>query len=151
MLNFSRGLLQIFHIFVCNLPGTFLQTNVQENLKSGSRFSGAVTPSNFFSRVLRNEALGYQSYFFQNSHFTEIIRNQILIQTLFKEKENQRQHYFEAFCRHGQVHPFGTFESFQSDLLAGNIFSIYSSSIQHQSSYGLQCIITYSKNPLVRT
>ena len=32
--------------------------------------------------------------------------------------------YFEALCSHGQVHPFGTFESnFQSDLLAGSTFS----------------------------
>ena len=31
-------------------------------------------------------------------------------------------------CSHGEVHPFETFESFQSELPAGSIFSIYSSS-----------------------
>ena len=56
---------------------------------------------------------------------------------LKKRKTSCMQHYFEALCSHGQVHPFRTFESFQSDLLAGSIFSIYSSSIRHQSSYGL--------------
>ena len=33
------------------------------------------------------------------------------------------QHFFEALCSHGQVHPFGTFESnFRTNLLAGSIF-----------------------------
>ena len=32
-----------------------------------------VTPSNFFSRILKSEALVYNSYFFQNSRFKEII------------------------------------------------------------------------------
>ena len=41
-----------------------------------------VTPSNFFRRILRSEALVYKSYFFQNSRSTEIIRHWILIQTL---------------------------------------------------------------------
>ena len=40
-----------------------------------------VTPSVFFSRILRSEALVYNSYFFQNSRSTEIIRHQIIIQT----------------------------------------------------------------------
>ena len=30
--------------------------------------------------------------------------------------------YFEALCSHGQVHPFGMFQSFQCDLLADSIF-----------------------------
>ena len=34
-----------------------------------------VTPSNFFRRILRSEALVYKSYFFQNSRSTEIIRH----------------------------------------------------------------------------
>ena len=34
-----------------------------------------VTPSIFFRRILRSEALVYKSYIFQNSRFTEIIRN----------------------------------------------------------------------------
>ena len=43
----------------------------------------------------------------------------------FKEKENYYiQHYFEVLYSHGQVHPFGTFESFQSDLVAGSIFHL---------------------------
>ena len=41
-----------------------------------------VTPSNFFRRILRSEALVYKSYFFQNSRSTEIIRHWILIQSL---------------------------------------------------------------------
>ena len=41
-----------------------------------------VPPSNFFRRILRSEALVYKSYFFQNSRSTEIIRRQILIQSL---------------------------------------------------------------------
>ena len=39
------------------------------------------TPSSFFSKILR-EALVYKSYFCQNSRSKEIIRHQILIQTL---------------------------------------------------------------------
>ena len=38
-LNFSRGLLQIFHIFVCNFSRTFLQTNVQKMYVTLSVFS----------------------------------------------------------------------------------------------------------------
>ena len=34
-----------------------------------------VTPSIFFSSVLKSEALVYNSYFFQSSRFTEIIRH----------------------------------------------------------------------------
>ena len=48
----SRGLLQIFHIFVCNFPGTFLQTNVQKILKSGSRSSSACNALKFPSRAI---------------------------------------------------------------------------------------------------
>ena len=82
-LNFSRGLLQIFHIFVCNFPGTFLQTNVQKILKRGSRSCSACNALNFFSRILKSEALVYKSYFFEKSRFTKIIRHQILIQILY--------------------------------------------------------------------
>ena len=32
-----------------------------------------VTPSNFFRRILRSEALVYKSYFFQNSRYKEVI------------------------------------------------------------------------------
>ena len=41
-----------------------------------------VTPSSFSSRILRREALVYKSYVCQNSRSKEIIRHQILIQTL---------------------------------------------------------------------
>ena len=50
--------------------------------KSGSRSSSACNALNFFSRILRSEALVYNSYFFHNSRSTEIIRHYILIQTL---------------------------------------------------------------------
>ena len=50
-------------------------------LKSGSiGLLVHVTPLNFFSRILRSEALVYKSYFFQKSRFSEIIRHKILIQ-----------------------------------------------------------------------
>ena len=41
-----------------------------------------LTPSIFFGRILRSETLVHNSCFFQNSRSTEIIRHQILIQTL---------------------------------------------------------------------
>ena len=43
-----------------------------------------LTPSIFFRRILRSETLRvvHNSYFFQKSRSTEIIRHQILIQTL---------------------------------------------------------------------
>ena len=34
-----------------------------------------ITPSMFFGIIVRSEALGYNSYFFQKSRFTEIIRH----------------------------------------------------------------------------
>ena len=36
---------------------------------------GKVTPSHFFGRILRNEDLVYNSYFFQNRRSMEIIRH----------------------------------------------------------------------------
>ena len=36
---------------------------------------GKVTPSHFFGRILRNEALVYNSYSFQNRRSMEIIRH----------------------------------------------------------------------------
>ena len=42
MLEFLQRLALDFpYIIVCNFPGTFLQTNVQKILKSGSRSSSA--------------------------------------------------------------------------------------------------------------
>ena len=83
-LNFSRGLLQIFHIFVCNFPGTFLQTNVQKILKSGSRSSSACNALNFFQQNPQERSFSLHIIFFPQSRFTEIIRHQILIQTHYR-------------------------------------------------------------------
>ena len=41
-----------------------------------------VTPSFFVSRILRSEALVYNWYYFQNSRSAEIMRHEILIQTM---------------------------------------------------------------------
>ena len=56
-----------------------------------------VTPSIFFSRILRSEALVYDGYiyiyiyiyffFFQNNSSTEIIRHYIFIQKLFLTRD----------------------------------------------------------------
>ena len=82
-LNFSKGLLQIFHIFVCNFSRDFLTYKCIENFKKWFlSLLAHVTPSIFFSRFFRSEALVSNSYFFQNSHSTEIIGHQLLIQTL---------------------------------------------------------------------
>ena len=53
-----------------------------ENLKQASGNIQAGTHQNFFSTILCLVALVYNAYFYQNSRFTEIIRHQILIQTL---------------------------------------------------------------------
>ena len=98
-LNLSRCLPQIIHIqlylplqlFRGNFSWQeqiFLQTNVQKIVKSGSSTCSCmhVTPSVFFSRIKRSEALVNNSYFFQDSCFIEIlfdIHCKILIQTLY--------------------------------------------------------------------
>ena len=80
-LNFSRGLLQIFHIFVCNFPGTFLQTNVQKILKSGSRSSSACNALNFFS----GESLGVKLQFTNHIFFrTAVLRKLFDIRFSYK-------------------------------------------------------------------
>ena len=50
------------------------------------------------------------------------------------------QHYFEALFSHGQVHPFGTFESFQSDMLAGSMFHLF---IINSSSKFIWAVVHY--------
>ena len=50
-LNFSRSLLQIFHVFVCNFSRDFnLQKSVQKISKSGSRSSSKCNALNFFQQ-----------------------------------------------------------------------------------------------------
>ena len=57
-LSFSRSLLLVFHIFVCDFSRVFLTDKCIENVKSGSiRSSSACNAVNFFSRILRREAL----------------------------------------------------------------------------------------------
>ena len=67
-LNFPYISLQFF-------PGNF---NRQMYRKFKKKILGPlahVTPPNFFSRILKSKALVYNSYFFQSSRFTEIIRH----------------------------------------------------------------------------
>ena len=54
------------YIYLCAIfPGKFLQTNVYRKfLKKVLGLLGHVTPSNFFSRILKSEALVYSSYIF---------------------------------------------------------------------------------------
>ena len=61
----------------------------------------------------------FQSFFPQNIRIvTEAHAN-------LKKTKTSCKHYFEALCSHGQVHPVGTFKSFQSDLLAGSMFHLF--------------------------
>ena len=48
VLKFLQRLALDFHIFVCNFPRTFLQTNVKKILESGSRSSSACNGLKFF-------------------------------------------------------------------------------------------------------
>ena len=60
----------------------------------------------------------FQSFFPQNIRIvTEAHAN-------LKKTKTSCKHYFEALCSHGQVHSFGTFESFQS-VLAGSMFHLF--------------------------
>ena len=56
-------------------PGNFYRQMYRKFVKKVLGLLAHVTPSIFFSRILRSEALVYKSYFFQNSRFTEIIRH----------------------------------------------------------------------------
>ena len=66
-------LFKIFYTFVCNkVRGNYRQTygkykgSLSRNLSTG-------TAPKFFGTTLSFEALEYNSYFFQNSRFTEIV------------------------------------------------------------------------------
>ena len=63
-------------------PNNFYRQMYRKFLKKVLGLLAHVTPSNFFSRILKSEALVYNSYFFQSSRFTAIIRHEIPIQTL---------------------------------------------------------------------
>ena len=56
-------------------PGNFYKRMYRKFLKKVLGLLAHVTPTIFFSRILKSEALVYNSYFFQNSRFTEIIRH----------------------------------------------------------------------------
>ena len=56
-------------------PGNFYRQMYRKFLKKVLGLLAHVTPSNFFSRILKSEVLVYSLYFFQNSRFTEIIRH----------------------------------------------------------------------------
>ena len=58
MLKFLQTLSFRFSICLSAFfPGKLLETNVQKILKSGSRSSSACNALNFFSRILKSEAL----------------------------------------------------------------------------------------------
>ena len=61
----------------------------------------------------------FQSFFPQNIRIVTEARANL------KKTKTSCKHYFEALCSHGQVHPVGTFKSFQSDLLAGSMFHLF--------------------------
>ena len=69
MLNLLQRLaLDFTDIFVCNFPSDFLTDKCKDNFKKavlGLLAHG--TPSIFFSRFLRSEALVYNSYFFRTA------------------------------------------------------------------------------------
>ena len=56
-------------------PGNFYRQMYRKYLKKVLGLLMHVTPSNFVSRILKSEALIYNSQFFQSSRFTEIIRH----------------------------------------------------------------------------
>ena len=67
MLKFLQKLALDFHIFVCNFSREIFTDNCIENFKKTFEVLGLlahVTPSNFFSRILKSEALVYSPYIF---------------------------------------------------------------------------------------
>ena len=66
--------IKVFNIFVCNFSRDFLRDRLFRNYR-GSRSSRACNVLTFFSRIFRSEVLVYNSYFFQNSRSTKIIRH----------------------------------------------------------------------------
>ena len=80
-LNFSRRLLQIFHLFVCNFSREILVAEREMCLDKAH--VAACNALNLFSVKSLVVKLQFTiHFFFQNSRFTEITRHQILIQTL---------------------------------------------------------------------
>ena len=86
LLNFSRRL-DFPYICLQFFPGNFSRREetciftdkcIEHFKKWFQRMQLQATLSIFFSRIVRSEALVYNSYFFQNSGFTKIIRHQIL-------------------------------------------------------------------------
>ena len=78
MLKFVQS--QSYSVFVCNFSRELLAgrkkkiaDKYMEILKSGSSAGNA--PKVFFNRILTKKALVNNSYFFQNSSLTEIIRH----------------------------------------------------------------------------
>ena len=68
--------IKIFNIFVCNFSRDFLRDRLYRKFKKGVLgLLGHVTSSLFFRRIFRSEVLVYNSYFFQNSRSTKIIRH----------------------------------------------------------------------------
>ena len=86
LLNFSRRL-DFPYICLQFFPGNFSRREqtciftdkcIEHFKKWFQLMQLQATLSIFFSRIVRSEALVYNSYFFQNSGFTKIIRHQIL-------------------------------------------------------------------------
>ena len=76
MLKFLQRLALDFpYICLQFFPGNFYRQMYSKFEKKVLGLLVHVTPSNFFSRILKSEALVYKSYFFQNSRSTEIIRH----------------------------------------------------------------------------
>ena len=61
------------YICVQFFPGNFYRQMYRKFLKKVLGLLAHVTPSNFFRRILKSEALVYSSYIFKKSSFTEII------------------------------------------------------------------------------
>ena len=76
MLQFLQKLALDFpYICLQFFPGNFYRQIYRKFLKKVLGLLAHVMPSNFFSRILKSEALVYNSYFFENSRFTEIVRH----------------------------------------------------------------------------
>ena len=76
MVKFLHKLVLDFpYICVQFFPGNFYREMNRKFLKKVLGLLAHVTPSNFFSRIRKSEALVYNLYFFQSSRFTTIIRH----------------------------------------------------------------------------
>ena len=76
MLKFLQELALDFpYICLQFFRGNFYRQMYRKIFKKVLGLLAHVTPSNFFSLILKSEALVYNSYFFQSSRFTENIRH----------------------------------------------------------------------------